>query len=1581
MKKNHRQIWLAAAALAAGLFCSAQALAANAELPFYSGKMAKPNVLLLLDLSNSMRRGTDGTVKIPRRIDVLKDVLTSAGEPVMSDASASAKPVYKGDRGAKTTVWDDIFNSNASPPPFVKILLVQYNSTTGVYSLCPRSYYDSQKKPFTDEKFYFVFSDWRDASFIDPTSQAYFYLQWSTYTLDRFLVDENARYIKQKAITEIVLDPSSTTPTKTYNRTVYESDLTGGSGTISFFDAMLNNYYNLDAGSTALSKRIIVRAKVRSSCWWSGDGCGQRYTSGCFELAPKKPATGSTVDPNLDVTTFYFADANDQALAMKTDSADTVLAAKALAMRFSLFGLREFNQYLIDHGVVPALNYNSFAEAPFNPTPWRCVYKSVGNYRNPQYVCGDGTGTCSFDGKKTTGASDGYDVKRTIYLIVENTASATLIPPDPVPTVAEMRDNILGAIPQVEFVTVAGMSVGSVAGSFVKGSGSEREDLVVRTGLDHGEDLAYYHLAPTLTATCLADPYFCNFFGYTDPATGAKVWTGLTYGQLFSPGSRGIIDTYPVRWALAITDSNIDPDFPQSGADVPKNSNNRGMNLLLNFTDAPLQRTWMKEIILQRDLNEDEDLIIADGSPRSIVSDFDNPTGASPIPWALRDLYSYCYSCWFLNPNVGQGTSCVFNASGAPPEGQGGDPYPSMYHRRLGIDEGASRATDAQLAEYLEKYHMEDFNGHVLLNDPYFYFHCRKNNIIFLTDASQTGGGCNIDCYVERSRQYVRDIATGGNLTGMPTYSATPPIFDDTKIYFIGFIVNPKGGIDADASRLLHAMAAASTVDSEDAATQPYMASEKEELAQAFATILDRILEGVFMRSAPALNTTLDKGVAGYFDIVDRNKSSNKEYLWLGHFVISDLAGSTEATGTTVIAALADAASVLNQRGGTSREIFTSWNSVSGDTIIWPRIEFTQAQANADTTLSSYIFPNYPTLLPGYDQNGDGAMTKEDTRLVVEFIRGDTGATYNDAKGATAGNPAVPATPRKWKLGAIYHSTAIAVGPPPPKALPSVPKYGKYAAAKADYPSIFLVGAMDGMLHAFFEDADGTTANETRPMLEEAFGYIPNYLLKSLYPLRNTTQQYLVDGDPNMGIMDVKMREGSTEGGVPVPTPEYCDTSSGSEAEHHCWQTIMYSGLRDGGPAYFSLNISDVHSEKNSAGDSVTIRWEFEDGDTPGINDPILGASWSLPFIDEAQYERPTSEGGTTIDTVVILVFGGGRSIYNKPLEGSWLYIMDADVGVPIRRLMVPDLDQKCDVSLGELLVEGMTVCDMDSVTNLNQVPGDVRIIDPTGEGYPDWIYFGDVQGRVWKANIHSLKREEWGLCLFFDTGDTGYDNLSDPVSACKEVPLSEYQKDSMPSCVDPNKRRPIWHRPASAPSPDGNGYIIYVGTGTIEDTAEAHDATQINYVYALQDTDTPSGCNYATMWQGKIGTTSGWPIQLPPGEKLISPPVIMPGTFNFKSTIGFLSYNPTLSENICTPGTTYKWQVDYSTGLGALEGTEGELVRFQTNPGLLGKYAVLGDMVIDFSLPQEPGEEGGGMHKKRYATDPLLGYYYWWIR
>ena len=216
------------------------------------------------------------------------------------------------------------------------------------------------------------------------------------------------------------------------------------------------------------------------------------------------------------------------------------------------------------------------------------------------------------------------------------------------------------------------------------------------------------------------------------------------------------------------------------------------------------------------------------------------------------------------------------------------------------------------------------------------------------------------------------------------------------------------------------------------------------------------------------------------------------------------------------------------------------------------------------------------TVYTAYDEEGDGLMNN---RLPFDVANVATLENYlNLGAGSTENVPLIEfvlGSGRNWKLGDINHSSPQIEERPSgiPRLMGDGTGYETFRDANATRRKILLVGANDGMLHAF----DPAT-------LEELWAFIPNNLLYKLKTMRVQdpdcgqflSHQYFVDGTPV--IQDV-----------------YFDGN---------WHTVVVCGQgagwgKDHQYYYFCLDITDPLDPKPL--------WE--------LTDPTMGETWSVPII------------------------------------------------------------------------------------------------------------------------------------------------------------------------------------------------------------------------------------------------------------------------------------------------------------------------------------------------------------------------------
>jgi hypothetical protein len=385
--------------------------------------------------------------------------------------------------------------------------------------------------------------------------------------------------------------------------------------------------------------------------------------------------------------------------------------------------------------------------------------------------------------------------------------------------------------------------------------------------------------------------------------------------------------------------------------------------------------------------------------------------------------------------------------------------------------------------------------------------------------------------------------------------------------------------------------------------------------------------------------------------------TSTRNRLYRGYFNLPGYEGHLAAfdlnpDGSIITSEKWDAGKVMksNGRGTVSTWVDGNFGKSKGDFI---DLDFAD---KGGKKLETYLNPL------GEDINNDGKVKKDDSQAIVGFT---LDANYNDGtkppgyyKGVRSG---------KWLLGDIYHSTPLVVGPPvfnfPDAAFPQ--KYSDFKTTWKNRETIIYVGANDGMLHAF-SDKDG----------KEKFGIIPNNLLGKAKELRTNSHQFFVDSSPR--AYDVLI--------------------AGS------WSTVIVSGERGGGNAYFAMDVTDPKDGKYP-----NVLWD--------VTDPGMGNTWSRPEIGWVRISG--------VEKFVAFV-GGGYSTTDD--VGNTFYVIDVQDGSILRKFTIG--------------------------ASSNKVPAGATAFDSDLDGRVNGVYFGDINGVLWKIKIDGEEDiSKWQLITLHTPG------------------------------------------------------------------------------------------------------------------------------------------------------------------------------------------------------------------------------------
>lgn len=259
-----------------------------------------------------------------------------------------------------------------------------------------------------------------------------------------------------------------------------------------------------------------------------------------------------------------------------------------------------------------------------------------------------------------------------------------------------------------------------------------------------------------------------------------------------------------------------------------------------------------------------------------------------------------------------------------------------------------------------------------------------------------------------------------------------------------------------------------------------------------------------------------------------------------------------------------------------------------------------------------------------------------------------------------------------------------------------------------------LYGTMDGGLHI----VDNTTG-------EEQMVFVPSELLK-----KPVASKALVKGQDD--------NDAPVHGldGAWVADPAYKAQKSGGAGESNLMkarQMNVYGGLRMGGEGYYGLDVLDPKAPK----------FLFRVG-ADQANYSRMGQSWSKPVLTNIRYNNKI--------TRVMIVGGGYDQCYENPrFEFGRVFSTTTVNGVTVPSEYP---DTACDnvtaakgnavyiidAKTGERLwwTSSSTGADTSNTDMKHSIVSRISAIDRDGDGLTDHLYFGDLGGQVFRADLNN---------------------------------------------------------------------------------------------------------------------------------------------------------------------------------------------------------------------------------------------------
>ncbi|HEV8581518.1 MAG TPA: PilC/PilY family type IV pilus protein [Thermoanaerobaculia bacterium] len=540
----------------------------------------------------------------------------------------------------------------------------------------------------------------------------------------------------------------------------------------------------------------------------------------------------------------------------------------------------------------------------------------------------------------------------------------------------------------------------------------------------------------------------------------------------------------------------------------------------------------------------------------------------------------------------------------------------------------------------------------------------------------------------------------------------------------------------------------------------------------------------------------------------------------------------------------------------------------------------------------------------------------------------------------------------RYLLGDIFHSNPLVVGSPPNTKYftDDLHEYRDFFRKHELRRKMAIVGSNDGMLHVF--DAGVAKVAVTPPSStpeakftngtgKEIFAYIPRTIMPTLRQLaQGTVHKWGVDGTVTVADVFIDPLHGST----PV-------------ADSREWRTVAFGGLREGGAAYYGLDITqpdvlitDSGVENVPKPNNVYVPscldsgctlpfpaalWEFTDtvldpsGNAVSLDEdnngqPDLGTTWSIPNVGRIRL----TEAGETIEKYVVVV-GGGFDPDHKTApssgSGNWLYMIDAETGKAIYKRQLD-----------------------------GAVPSEPAAVDTDQDGFLDRIYIGTTNGKMYRVDLTADAVGDTFPALENQTvvaGGLTYTVQRVPVTSW--VPRVLFDANTG---LSSGLTRSIYYRPSVLFVPSLGLYALAFGTGDRENLWDKSLVEGRFYVFVDDTEKLPAGTvldetRFQRIEVTTASTTSkylfdnaagnrGWFLVLAADERLITDPFALSGVTYFSTYQPDIIVTGTTRDPLCSKtGTSRLFVVSTVNANPYLTDANGALVRnrvvndFVTNP------------------------------------------------
>ncbi|MHB1679130.1 MAG: pilus assembly protein [bacterium] len=684
-----------------------------------------------------------------------------------------------------------------------------------------------------------------------------------------------------------------------------------------------------------------------------------------------------------------------------------------------------------------------------------------------------------------------------------------------------------------------------------------------------------------------------------------------------------------------------------------------------------------------------------------------------------------------------------------------------------------------------------------------------------------------------------------------------------------------------------------------------YLAFNLNELESSLTTIFNQIEKQTASFTSPVVNETSNQQYVYYANF----KSLNQPLWGEGNIYLFGLNSQGELTGPYGLAVGANgqintsdsywdsgngAGGLLQSESSSSRDVLTSYlNSSTGtqQTIAINPVSASSLNSDLDNLLnisSSTTSPDYyGTVCPGSTSVSVCATD------ILNFVLDPDSSTDN------------------WKLGAIFHSNPILIGPPPfPYSSNSYQLFKQEYTPTNTKPSrneVLYAGANDGMLHAFNAGSWDTSTNSyTYGTGAEVFGYIPPNLLPKITSWYDssigvgTTLNFPEFVDSTPAASDVFF---SNIFNGTVNSVDNSNYPLNQSSLQNSWHSILMGGERNGGNYYYALGVTNP-SSSSLYPDPL---WNFTDS--------LMGNTWSKPNIsyvclpnpDYAANNGQSGVCGNNPDPASPLLPPQYIKTYATFIGGG--YSSNNSLGNVLYALYVEPNPVNTGTSASPNYTDEQILWEFNSLNDANMKYSIPSAVTPVlSQNFRmEGFYAGDLGGQMWSANIPD------GLPPYKASGTSNWD-------VCRLF-------DSNASATNPLN---IFFSPSTATDTLGNLWV-YFGTGNRENLNEVITSRNNEFI-AINTTPlggpltcpasgpinesnlvNQTGVSGSTTNLTAVNSADGWYITLSPGEKVTSAPTVYDGI------VYFTTFTPSSVQNACGYGTSNLYAVSYLNGGGTI--------------------------------------------------------------